>query len=140
MTLSTWLYIFIPCTYHKIGCCTGFFVFFSFKQHFLMISMCQIQWARKLKRSNALDSLQYDGRDRTNRKINEQSRLHSRLWKKRREVNRMERERVRIYFTQSCHEGLSGWVPSGQRLEKASKAEVQASETASATVLRKAYM
>lgn len=57
--------------------------------------------------------------------------------KKRREGNKLERERVRIYFTQSCHEGLSGWVPSGQRLEEASKAEVQASGIASTKVLRK---
>lgn len=60
-------------------------------------------------------------------------------YEKRREGNRVERERGRIYFTQSCHEGLSGWVPSGQRLEEASKAEVWAPGTAGTKVLRKAY-
>ena len=56
---------------------------------------------------------------------------------KRREGNRMDRARVSFCFTESGHEGPDGWVPSGQRLEEASKAEVQASGIASTKVLRK---
>ena len=42
----------------------------------------------------------------------------------RREGNRMDRARVSFCFTESGHEGPDGSVPSGQRLEEISKAEV----------------